>query len=129
MKFIKNFAIGLLILSLPLMVFAQDALLDNMPQYMEEAPSSTSFNLFKFINTIINWLFYALLVAALVMLLLLAINYVTAGGSGGSDKVKTNLSKLSMILLGIVVALLAKALIYVTCYIVGGSEMCTFKFN
>jgi hypothetical protein len=68
-------------------------------------------------------------VAALVMLLLLAINYVTAGGSGGSEKVKNNFSKLSMILLGIVVALMAKALIYLTCVIVGGSEMCTFKFN
>ncbi len=127
MKFLKSFAIGLLILSLPLAGLAQEAWLDEMPNYMESAPDANSFNIFSFINKLINWLFYALLVVALVMILMVAYTYITAGGE--SDKTSKAGKNLGFILFGIAIALLAKGLIYLTCLIVGSSEICTFKFN
>jgi len=57
---------------------------------------------------------------------MVAINYVTAGGSGGSDKVKDNGKKLGYIILGIVVALIAKGLIYLICYLITGGQTCRF---
>ncbi len=126
MKFLKNFAIGLLILALPLMAFADDAWLNNLPEYMDQAPSSENFSLSDFINNLINWFFYALLVVALVMILMVAYTYITAGGEAAkASKAGKNLG---FILLGIAIALLAKSMIYLTCVIIGSGEMCTFKF-
>lgn len=127
MKFLKNFVIGLLILSLPLAVLAETDWLNQMPDYMGSAPDANSFDIFDFINKLINWLFYALLVVALVMILMVAYTYITAGGE--ATKASKAGKNLGFILLGIAIALLAKGLIYLTCVIVGSSEICTFNFK
>lgn len=56
---------------------------------------------------------------------MIAINYVTAGGTDPS-KVKDNGKKLGFIILGIVVALIAKGLIYLICYLITGGQTCRF---
>lgn len=83
---------------------------------------STTDDLFNYIRIALNWIFYALLILALFYILLIAISYVTQGGSGGADKVKDNGKKLSFILLGIALALIAKGLIYLICYLVTSSQ-------
>lgn len=123
--FKKIFAI-LLLVSMPMAALAAPVQEDDMLKvdYMSSAPSD--FNIFSFVSFVINWLFYALLVMALIMLLLVGYHYVTTGGRDPS-KVADNMKKLGFILLGIAIALLAKGLIYGTCIIVSGSGgLCKF---
>jgi hypothetical protein len=93
--------------------------------YMSSAPGG-DFDIFTFVGSVINWLFYALLVMALIMLILVGYHYVTTGGKDPT-KVANNMQKLGFILLGIAIALLAKGLIYATCSIVSSSgSLCKF---
>jgi len=57
--------------------------------------------------------------------LLIAIDYVVKGGQD-PEKVKNNGKRLGYIIIGIVVALIAKGLIYLTCYLVTGGQSCRF---
>jgi len=55
---------------------------------------------------------------------MIALNYVMAGGDTG--KAKDNGKKLSYVLIGIVIALIAKGLVFVTCNLVTGGQPCRF---
>jgi len=66
-----------------------------------------------------------LLILAVIYILFIAINYVTQGGQDPS-KVKDNGKKLGYIIIGIVIALIAKGLIYLTCYLITGGQTCKF---
>ncbi|MDD3156171.1 MAG: hypothetical protein PHP14_01880 [Candidatus Pacebacteria bacterium] len=57
--------------------------------------------------------------------MLIAIDYVVKGGQD-PEKVKNNGKRLGYIIIGIVVALIAKGLIYLTCYLVTGGQSCRF---
>lgn len=90
-------------------------------------PSNTMTNtgdLFTYISVALNWFFYALLVLAVIFILMIALNYVMAGGDTG--KAKDNGKKLSYVLIGIVIALIAKGLVFVTCNLVTGGQPCRF---
>jgi uncharacterized membrane protein (UPF0182 family) len=84
----------------------------------------TTQDLFDFIRIAINWIFYALLILAVIFILFIAINYVTKGGD--KTVVADNGRKLGFIIVGIVVALVAKGLIYLTCYLITGGQTCRF---
>jgi hypothetical protein len=55
---------------------------------------------------------------------MVAMNYITSGGK--DDKVKENGKRLAFILVGIIVALIAKGLVFVTCNLVTGGQPCKF---
>lgn len=77
------------------------------------------------IGTLLNWFFFALLVVALFLLIYVGYQYVTSSG----DTKKTGIASKSLgfILVGIVIALLAKGLLYLTCHIItGSSQICKF---
>ncbi|MDD4784434.1 MAG: hypothetical protein WC483_02485 [Candidatus Paceibacterota bacterium] len=118
-RFLSIFMLALLVL--PLGVSA----IPEAPSKLPETFATTD-DLFNYIRIALNWIFYALLVLALFYILLIAINYVTQGGSGGADSVKDNGKKLSYILLGIALALIAKGLVYVVCYLVSGAGYCKY---
>lgn len=123
MKFLKKILIVVLILAMPMVALATDDYLKI--DYMNDAPGS-DFNLISFVKVLINWLFYALLVVALIMLIMVGWHYVTTGGQDPT-KVKDNGKKLGFILMGIAIALLAKGLIYAACFLVtSGTNVCTF---
>jgi len=126
MKTLKKIFAVLLLISMPLAALAapvDGGMLEI--DYMSSAPGS-DFDIFTFVSSVINWLFYALLVMALIMLLLVGYHYIATGGKDPT-KVADNMKKLGFILLGIAIALLAKGLIYATCIIVSGSgDLCKF---
>lgn len=114
-KFLSIFVLALLVI--PFGAFA----ITEAPAILPDTISTTD-DLFNYIRIALNWIFYALLILALFYILLIAINYVTQGGSGGQEKVKANGQKLSYILLGIALALIAKGLVYLVCYLVTSSQ-------
>lgn len=123
MKFLKKILIVVLILAMPMVALATDDYLKI--DYMNDAPGS-DFNVITFVKVLINWLFYALLVVALIMLIMVGWHYVTTGGQDPT-KVKDNGKKLGFILMGIAIALIAKGLIYAACFLVtSGTNVCTF---
>lgn len=123
MKFLKKILVVVLILAMPMVALATDDYLKI--DYMNDAPGS-DFNIISFVKVLINWLFYALLVVALIMLIMVGWHYVTTGGQDPA-KVKDNGKKLGFILMGIAIALIAKGLIYAACFLVtSGTNVCTF---
>lgn len=81
-------------------------------------------HLFDYIRIALNWFFYALLVLAIIFILIIAMNYVLAGGD--SKKASENGKKLGYVLLGVVIALIAKGLVFLTCHLVTGGQSCRF---
>ena len=118
-KFISLFIIALFVL--PFTALA----LPSEPGVQLPTVMGTTQDLFDFIRIAINWIFYALLILAVIYILFIAINYVTAGGQDPT-KVKDNGKKLGYIIVGIVIALIAKGLIYLTCYLITGGQTCRF---
>lgn len=118
-KFISIFVLTLLVF--PFTAFALPAEPGvSLPEVM-----STTSDLFAIVRIAINWVFYALLVLAVIYILLIAIDYVVKGGQD-PEKVKNNGKRLGFIIIGVVVALLAKGLIYLICYLVTGGQTCRF---
>ena len=68
---------------------------------------------------IINWLFYLLLVAAVVFVLIAAFKYLTAAGD--PEKVKSAGSTLLYAAIAVVVALIAKGIPLIASSFIGGS--------
>ena len=65
--------------------------------------------LYRTINTIINWAFAILLIGAVLVIIYAAFLFLTAGGD--ADKVKTARSYIVYALVAIVVGFLAKAIV------------------
>ncbi len=118
-KFLSVFVLALLVL--PFTALA----LPSEPGVQLPLVMGTTQDLFDFIRIALNWIFYALLVLAVIYILFIAINYVTSGGKDPKT-VANNGQKLGMIIIGIVVALLAKGLIYLVCYLITGGQTCRF---
>lgn len=68
---------------------------------------------------IINWLFYLLLVAAVIFVLIAAFRYLTAAGD--PEKVKAAGNTLLYAAIAVIVAILAKGIPYIAATFVGGS--------
>jgi hypothetical protein len=118
-KFLSIFVLALLVL--PFTALA----LPSEPGVQLPLVMGTTQDLFDFIRIALNWIFYALLILAVIYILLIAINYVMVGGKD-PKAVAGNGQKLGFIIIGIVVALLAKGLIYLTCYLITGGQTCRF---
>ena len=120
-KFLSIFILALLVLPLGVSAIPEPKNIQ-LPTVL-----TTTDDLFTFVRIALNWIFYALLVLAVVYILIIAIDYVTSGGGGGSDKVKANGQRLTYVLLGVALALLAKGLLYLVCYLLAGaSTSCKF---
>ncbi len=120
-KFLSIFILALLVLPLGVSAIPEPKNIQ-LPTVL-----ATTDDLFTFVRIALNWIFYALLVLAVVYILIIAIDYVTSGGGGGSDKVKANGQRLTYVLLGVALALLAKGLLYLVCYLLAGaSTSCQF---
>jgi type IV secretion system pilin len=85
----------------PALAFAQSS---NTPS----VKISTVGGLIGILCTIFGWMFYILIVISLIMIILAAFDYVTAGDN--SEKVSTARKKIMYAAIGLVVALLAKGL-------------------
>lgn len=89
----------------------------------EEAPAtvankiSTLADLMDFINKIINWIFTALLVVAVIMVLMAAFQFLTAGGN--QETIKKAQNSLLYALIAIVIGALAKGLVLVVTNLLG----------
>ena len=81
---------------------------------------TTSGDLVILLQTALNWIFFALVFVAIVMILFVGFNFVTKGGKD-KDGVKDEWGKLTNVLIGVAVALAAKGLVYLVCSMfVGG---------
>ncbi len=91
--------------TIPIVVGAQGELRDLPP-----GPRSIN-DLIALLNTIANWIFSVLLAVAVIFILWAALDFVTGGGDPG--KVTTARQKLLYAIVGIVVAVAAKGIVYV----------------
>jgi len=117
--------LSIFVLILLVLPFSALALPSDAPVSLPSAVMQDTNDLFSLIRIVLNWLFYVLLILAVIYILLIAIHYVTSGGKDPKT-VADNGKKLGWILVGIVVALVAKGLIYLTCYLVTGGQTCKF---
>ena len=99
------------LLGLPLAVFAQPA--------TQEPILTTIDALYQLICVASNWLFSFIMVVAIIILLVGAIKFFTAGGS--EDTVATARKYLTYALVGVAVAILARSLVLVVANFVGSS--------
>ncbi len=107
-KMKKIIAISLLsiILMAPLAVFGQD--------YIDTPPAQVITDIeevFDWLREIVNWVFVAIMILVVLMILWAAFDFITAGGS--EDKTNSAKKKLTYAIIGIVVALLAWTIPYV----------------
>ena len=104
MRIAKEFAIPAASLLFPLAAFAQ------IPAPPVSAPVSginSSGAVQSSVCTVINWIFYVVIVVAVIMVLVAAFKYLTAAGD--PDKVKSASHTLLYAAVAILVAILAKA--------------------
>lgn len=107
----KGLAAPVLAIALPLVAGAQ------FQQPPVTAPNSPISNVSSLTGTgglfctIVNWLFYLLIIAAIIFVLVAAFRYLTAGGD--PEKVKAAGNTLLYAAIAVVVALIAKGLPYI----------------
>ncbi len=118
MKKFKTIALSMLALLTPLSTMALTE---------QEITSLTipDVGILNLIGVLLNWFFFVLLVVAVFLLINVGYQYVVSGGA--SAKTTAASKTLGFILVGIVVALIAKGLVTLTCNIVGGpGTKCNF---
>ncbi|MDD5638819.1 MAG: hypothetical protein PHO28_02865 [Candidatus Pacebacteria bacterium] len=71
------------------------------------------------VQTITDWIFWGILMAAAIVILVSAIMFLTAGGN--ADKTKTARDYLMYAVIAVVIAFLARAVVYFIFRILGGS--------
>lgn len=118
-KIAKEFGAPILALALPLMASAQfqgpGVTAPNSP-VVSVTDLTGSSGLFC---TIINWLFYLLIIGAIIFVLIAAFKYLTAGGD--PEKVKAAGSTLLYAVIAVVIALIAKGIPYIAASFIGGT--------
>ncbi|MBU1014816.1 hypothetical protein KKI17_00010 [Patescibacteria group bacterium] len=108
MKFIAyilTFSLALSFVALPLGVLAQTGLPGDQT---EVSDVSTAAGLVEAIESIVDWVFTILIIAAVFMVLIAAFQFVTAGGS--ADTISSARQKLLMAVVGILLAFFAQAI-------------------
>ena len=119
----KYFSKNLIIFSLPLLIFSlfflkinialgQDANLINIPEI--------SLDPFQILWKAVNWFFNFVIIFGIIFIIYAGYTYVTSGGDSG--KTKKAMQILMFALIGIAIALLAKALINFVGSWIKGSE-------
>jgi len=118
----KKWLIISTLLLTPTLIFAQ-------LQGPEQAPAvaPTLFNtgnaLFNYIQKVLNWVFAAIILVAVVYMLIIAFQYVTSGGK--KDTVGQLGNAMMWIFAGIAIAVLAKGLVFAICNLLAPGS-CTF---
>jgi len=109
----KALLIGLLAI-LPIAAFA-------IQDYGVPAPTvfDTVGSLMNFIQIILNWFFVLIVIVAIFYLLYVALRYILSGGK--ADVIKGIGSSFGYILLGLLVALIAKGLVFGLCNMISSS--------
>ncbi len=107
---------ALTVLALPVMAVPVDPPADrSLPA---TPPATTGAGLLTVIDTVTNWFFAIFTVIAVIMIILAAFQFVTAGGD--AEKVGEARQKLIWATVGIIIALASKGLVPVIRNIVGG---------
>ena len=94
----------------PMIVMAQE-----MPQSPVKVPTTfTNFNsLLAFIQNLLDWFFIAIIVMAIFYLLYVGLRYILSGGK--KETVQGIGTAFGYIIVGLIVAIIAKGLIYAVC--------------
>jgi len=109
----KAILIGLL-MTLPMAAFA-------IRDYGFPAPTvfDTVDSLMNFVQIVLNWFFVIIIICAIFYLLYVAIRYILSGGK--ADVVKGIGSAFGYILLGLLIALIAKGLVFGLCNMISSA--------
>ncbi len=117
--FVKEFGVSILSLGLPLLASAQIP----QPPTGNVPPAYTNIQQLTgqagLICTVINWIFWLLVVLTIIFVLLAAFRYLTAAGD--PEKVKGAGNTLLYAAIAIVVALIAKGLPLIVSSFIGGN--------
>ncbi|MGC9968213.1 MAG: hypothetical protein ABSC29_00560 [Minisyncoccia bacterium] len=117
-EIVKEFGVPVLALALPLMASAQF----QGPGITAPASPVTSVSQLTgsggLFCTIINWLFYLLIIAAIVFVLVSAFKYLTAAGD--PEKVKAAGATLLYAAIAVIIALVAKGIPFIAASFIGG---------
>lgn len=89
-----------------------------------QVQSLTFRDVIQILNRLANWMFIALLSIAVIMIIISAYKYLTAGGD--ENKVSTAHKTLIYALVAIGIGLLAKGLIFLVAELVGSSSLPSF---
>jgi len=117
------FVFGILLV-LPGLAFAQNLAQPPIQGFNLPVFITSTGGLLSLLQTVLNWIFFALVFVAIIMILLIAFNFVTKGGKD-KDGAKDEWNKLTNILIGIGVALMAKGVVYLVCSLFT-SQSCIF---
>lgn len=112
----KKFLPIALLLAVPIMTWA---ITENPAGIKAPEVFSDVTGLWNFIQIALNWFFVAIIIVAIFYLLWIGMRYITSGGK--ADVLKTAGSALTMILLGLAIAIIAKGLVYAVCQLVGST--------
>lgn len=100
-KILSSLALGMLLL--PVLVSAE------IPTEPPVIPGDQT-TLFRVINDIINWIFWGLLIAAIIVIIIAAFRFLTSAGD--PDKVKEARNYIIYAIVAIVVAFLAEGIVF-----------------
>jgi len=99
---------------LPLLSFAQ------IGQIEVGSPITTAGDFKRLLADVFNWVFGIVLFVSVVMLLVGGFQYVTSGGDDG--KIKTAKKTLTYAIIGIAIAILSRAIVFVINSLIGGGR-------
>jgi uncharacterized membrane protein len=120
-KIAKEFGAPVLALAIPLMASAQ---FQGPGVTAPDSPVTSVTDLTGsggLFCTIINWLFYLLIIGAVIFVLVAAFKYLTAGGD--PEKVKAAGSTLLYAVIAVVIALIAKGIPFIASSFIGGGSV------
>jgi len=120
-KIAKEFGAPVLALAIPLMASAQ---FQGPGVTAPDSPVTSVTDLTGsggLFCTIINWLFYLLIIGAVIFVLVAAFKYWTAGGD--PEKVKAAGSTLLYAVIAVVIALIAKGIPFIASSFIGGGSV------
>lgn len=108
----KKVLLATLLAISPMMVMAQE--LPPAPVVVPETFNSFS-GLLTFVQNLLNWFFIAIIVMAVFYLLYVGLRYILSGGK--KETVQGIGTAFGYIIVGLIVAIIAKGLIYAVCYL------------
>jgi hypothetical protein len=125
-SFVKEFGISILSLGLPLLASAQAIPQPPNPPQQSNVPQGNITSLQAVLNTlcvVFSWMFYFLVVLAVIFIIVAAFKYLTAGGE--AEKVKSAGSTLLYAAVAVGIALLARAVPLIVASFLGAGQLTT----
>ncbi|MDP3880804.1 MAG: hypothetical protein Q8Q32_01300 [bacterium] len=118
-KFIASASSAIAATALPLVAYAQlrgDTVFDRGGQTLPKGTSASFSTFIAYAEKVANWLFTALLIVAVIMIIIAAFRYLFAGGD--ETKIKKANQGLLYAAVAIAVGLLAQAIVFIVASIV-----------